>query len=667
MLNTLSILHRKASYFLSIVCRLFITTVVLYSQQLWAQSPPSSTLNSQEIKLLIDSLKSSLKRNYVYADKANKYVAVLESNSKKQKYSVISSRSVLVESLLKDLQSINRDEHLRLGYFPKVAADLEIKNQDSLRALDFDLSLAQAKERNFYFIRKEVLPGNIGYMRFDGFDEHIVEAAKMYDTIFESLRNCENIVLDLRYNYGGSVDMATHFVNYFLDKKTPLNFLITRNHDTIKRYSTPEKSGIILSKPLYILIGPQTASAAEDFSYNLQQCKRAKIVGDTSCGAAHTVVHYSLGQGYVIRMPSRYAYNAYSNSNWEGSGIFPDVACESEKALSVVLEKIYLAQIQNEKDAFTKKVKEGYLQVVRNGKYLGQAFLKQKYSDANYALQIKDSIVGPINVGIGFGSKREYHLKTTFLDKGAPIYINEGNSAWFKISFTKDTLLTFDLVPTDAADDYDFILFKCNASNCVENITNNLLKVDRECHSGFASFNGATGLSKHATANSVTLGPGATYASALPVKAGESYYLMVFFADSYTKEGKVPHGFTLYFHDYWPKKKPRVLQNINFNTNASELLPSSYSSLDNLVKELKDNKSLSIEISGHTDNDGNEAMNQELSTNRALAVKAYLVQKGIDAKRLQCKGYGSTRPLRENNSSLGKQQNRRVEIAVIMK
>ena len=113
-----------------------------------------------------------------------------------------------------------------------------------------------------------------------------------------------------------------------------------------------------------------------------------------------------------------------------------------------------------------------------------------------------------------------------------------------------------------------------------------------------------------------------------------------------------------------PENKPATLKNIFFDTGKSVLLPASFPELDKLVAALKQNSN-SIEISGHTDNSGNEKENMKLSEARARAVADYLISKGIDAKRVKYKGYGSSKPIADNATEEGKQKNRRVEFEII--
>lgn len=108
-----------------------------------------------------------------------------------------------------------------------------------------------------------------------------------------------------------------------------------------------------------------------------------------------------------------------------------------------------------------------------------------------------------------------------------------------------------------------------------------------------------------------------------------------------------------------------VLRNIFFETDQYDLKPESQIELKKLVSLLDKNPGLIIEISGHTDNVGTPAYNQELSENRARAVNNYLVSQGIDQVRLLYKGYGEVEPIDTNNTDEGRANNRRTEFKVI--
>jgi len=106
------------------------------------------------------------------------------------------------------------------------------------------------------------------------------------------------------------------------------------------------------------------------------------------------------------------------------------------------------------------------------------------------------------------------------------------------------------------------------------------------------------------------------------------------------------------------------LENVLFERGQDVLLQSSYKELDKLVEFMTENPKIEIELSGHTDNSGNAALNLELSEKRVLKVKQYLVEKGIVEVRIVGKGYGGSKPIADNNNELTRKLNRRVEFKI---
>jgi len=105
-----------------------------------------------------------------------------------------------------------------------------------------------------------------------------------------------------------------------------------------------------------------------------------------------------------------------------------------------------------------------------------------------------------------------------------------------------------------------------------------------------------------------------------------------------------------------------VLEGVNFASGSARLLPESMQVLDSIADDLLDNPDLAIEVAGHTDNTGSAATNRRLSKQRAEAVRAYLIDKGIAAERLTAVGHGPDRPIASNRTEEGRAANRRVEL-----
>jgi outer membrane protein OmpA-like peptidoglycan-associated protein len=108
-----------------------------------------------------------------------------------------------------------------------------------------------------------------------------------------------------------------------------------------------------------------------------------------------------------------------------------------------------------------------------------------------------------------------------------------------------------------------------------------------------------------------------------------------------------------------------TLNNIFFRVGSAELLAKSRRELNSLARMLQNNPQLKLAVAGHTDNQGDQQLNQRLSRQRAEAVVDFLVRQGIARKRLKAKGYGQRQPIASNASPAGRARNRRVTIRVL--
>ena len=107
------------------------------------------------------------------------------------------------------------------------------------------------------------------------------------------------------------------------------------------------------------------------------------------------------------------------------------------------------------------------------------------------------------------------------------------------------------------------------------------------------------------------------------------------------------------------------LNKVYFERGTSELLEESFAELDRVVDMMTENPTVKIELSGHTDNQGNSKLNVRLSQERVDKVKRYLTEHDIEGKRIKGKGYGGTKPVASNASETTRKLNRRVEITIL--
>lgn len=126
-----------------------------------------------------------------------------------------------------------------------------------------------------------------------------------------------------------------------------------------------------------------------------------------------------------------------------------------------------------------------------------------------------------------------------------------------------------------------------------------------------------------------------------------------------------PVAYDLWSSAHLQTGKTIVLKNVQFNTDAFDLLPGTTGQLDELVSWMKSKPGVKVQISGHTDNTGTEKHNLELSANRAKAVMNYLLSRGIAPHQISYAGYGSQYALADNTTAVGRALNRRVEFTVL--
>jgi len=106
-------------------------------------------------------------------------------------------------------------------------------------------------------------------------------------------------------------------------------------------------------------------------------------------------------------------------------------------------------------------------------------------------------------------------------------------------------------------------------------------------------------------------------------------------------------------------------ENITFDTNRADVKPQFQAVLDQVAMSVRQYAGTVVRVEGHTDSVGSAAYNQTLSENRALSVRSYLLQRGVEANRIEAYGYGLTRPIASNDTAEGRAQNRRVEFLII--
>ena len=281
------------------------------------------------IAAIVEGTAKALESEYVYPEVAARMATLIRDNLAKGGYDAIKDEVALDMRLTNDLRSISHDKHLAVRMEPK--RDDGHPDGPSAEAIAGD---------NYAFRKAEVLPGNIGYLRFDAFLDSPDAMTKASQAI-GFVENSRALIIDLRNNGGGSPEMIRYITSYFFDSRTHLNDMVDRNGKVVEEYWTLDSvPGKRLGSdiPIFVLTSPRTFSGAEEFSYNLKNLKRATIVGETTGGGAHPVKGVRLTDTVVIGVPFMRAQNPISKANWEGTGVEPDVKVAADEALAKVVD-----------------------------------------------------------------------------------------------------------------------------------------------------------------------------------------------------------------------------------------------------------------------------------------------------------------------------------------
>ena len=311
---------------------------------------------------VITKIGELLVARYVFQDVAERMKQSLIEKQSQGGYDAIDTPDRFAMALEKDLQLICHDHHLCIQYNPARARELIDMRGISPEKIASARQKGLNRQRNLNcgFYKVERLSGNVGYLDLRFFAD-LTAGRKVADSAFSLLSNCQAVIIDLRRCSGGQPRTVQYYCSYFLREPTHLNTLVRR----YKR--NPEEHYWSLARvrgnPLYdqailILTSKFTRSASEEFAYNLQALKRAVLVGEVTRGDAHDETEEVILDEFVLSLPDGRAVNPITKTNWEGTGVQPDVPTRAPNALdtahALALEKL----LANETDAHRRIIYE---------------------------------------------------------------------------------------------------------------------------------------------------------------------------------------------------------------------------------------------------------------------------------------------------------------------
>jgi CubicO group peptidase (beta-lactamase class C family) len=326
MKKVVKIFPLKIGY--AVVAALLLNPFATFAQT--QQQGAGATLDAATRAAVIEGALKNLNDAYVFPEVAKKMEQTIRERLARKEYDAANSPAQLVSMLTAHLREVSKDKHLRVVYDPRgfpaerKPAKEDLEKERAMRSL-----------QNFSFQKVERLEGNIGYIDLRGFED-ANWAADTAAAAMNFLANTDALIFDMRNNGGGQPEMVRLLCSYLFNSRTHLNDIYWRPTNKTTEYWTLDKLAgkkYGEQKEVYVLTSRRTFSAAEEFTYNLKNLKRATIVGETTGGGAHPVDFYRINNHFGIGVPAGRAINPISKTNWEGTGVAPDISVPAEQAL----------------------------------------------------------------------------------------------------------------------------------------------------------------------------------------------------------------------------------------------------------------------------------------------------------------------------------------------
>jgi hypothetical protein len=286
---------------------------------------------------VINGAVANLKRYYDRPEIGRKVAEALLAHQSRGDDNEATDADTFTVVLNQQMLDVSHDAQLRIRYYVNsVPAEPIGPTAEGLARYRTEL-----EENNCFFSKVEVLPHNIGYLKLDSFPDPAICGATAAKAM-ASLNGTNAIIFDLRDNAGGYPNMVALMAGYLFERPTHLNDIYTfgRVGNSVEESWTPPPvpGNMLVDKPAYVLTSRTTFSGAEEFSYDLKMLKRATIVGEPTSGRGHIPVGRRIDDHFEIRVPDRLPINPISKTDWDGTGVLPDVKVKAADALETAVK-----------------------------------------------------------------------------------------------------------------------------------------------------------------------------------------------------------------------------------------------------------------------------------------------------------------------------------------
>ncbi len=297
-----------------------------------AQTPP---LAAGDRAAALERIKAEIGTTYVFPERRGPAIDRLAAAAAQGRYDT-ADPIVFAERVTEDLTAATLDTHLYLQYDPAwfASANLPAEPGDDARQIALEAEIA--RHTNHGLAEMRILPGNIRYLRIEGFSWVEDETGPAYDDAMRFLKGGRAVIIDLRGNGGGWIQASKYLISHFVDADTLIATFHGANGETDQyRAADYLPSGRIQGPPVYVLIDGHSRSAAEMVAYTFQQYRLGELIGARTEGAANISDDFAVAPGFRLSVSTGRTVQPVSGTDWEGVGVAPTVETDPSQALEV--------------------------------------------------------------------------------------------------------------------------------------------------------------------------------------------------------------------------------------------------------------------------------------------------------------------------------------------
>jgi hypothetical protein len=295
--------------------------------------PDDGSLAAEQLsgREIVTKAMELLRANYVFPDQAERAAAAIEARLEAGEYDGL-DEITLTDRVTIHLQDITGDKHLRLrlggGPGPR---------REPAKRPDREKMRKMGRLDNFGIRRVERLNGNVGYIDLRRMAVP-ANAGPAIAAAMELVAGTYALIIDMRHNGGGAPEGVVFWCSYLFDgEPTHLNDIFRADTgETRQFWALPYVPGTRYpDQPVYMLTSERTFSGGEDLCYTLQALGRAQVIGETTGGGAHPTRPFPVSAAVHIGIPFARSVNPVTGTNWQGTGVVPDVAVPEAQAYDV--------------------------------------------------------------------------------------------------------------------------------------------------------------------------------------------------------------------------------------------------------------------------------------------------------------------------------------------